>query len=120
MIATIWEVWNDRNGDFNKSEDVFIRLALLCFEAVVLFMAFDKPLIDSLLFSTAVFFAFFDYLVAYLLIKNSIVETKQSWFEYLGKSSYMDKTPLWRKAGPWGRFFIKLVVLLAAVIIFIV
>lgn len=123
MIATLWEVWEDRHGDLYKSQDVIIRIALLLAEAIALHFIFIKPLIDSLFLSIAVFFMFFDYLIAMVLIKNGVVEprrgTTYTWWTYTAKSGVFDNLKLWKDAKPWTKFFIKLGALIAAVIIFL-
>ena len=123
MTATIYELWNDRRGDSNKSDDVIIRIALLCFEATALALGFNRPFIDSLLLTCSVFFLTFDYAIAYILIKNGTIEpprgVKYHWFIYTGKSGYVDNIPLWKNMNPWLKFGLRLTVFAVALTIFI-
>lgn len=123
MIATIWEVYNDRHGDFNKGADVVIRVIYLIIDSLILRLIFQKPFLDSLLLSTAIFFFFFDYAITYVLIKNGTLEpprgVKYHWFSYMGKVGVFDNLAFWRKS-PWLRFGIKLAYLIATLIIFLI
>lgn len=123
MIATIWEVWNDRKGDFNKGEDVFIRIIYLCGEAIIIGIIFNKPFIDSLLVSTSFFFLVFDYAIAYVLIKNGTLEppknVKYHWFSYQAKSGVFDNFKTWRNLSPWGKLGIKLGFFVVSMVIYI-
>lgn len=124
MIATIWESWSDRNGDLNKSADVVIRVILLVIEGVILRLIFNKPFVDSLLLSTAIFFFFFDYLVAYVLIRNKVIEprrgTTYTWWTYTAKKGVFDNLKFWRNMKPTTKFFVRLGVLVLATLIFII
>jgi hypothetical protein len=124
MIATIWEVWNDKEGDLNKSADVAIRIGLISLEASLLVLLLHKPYIDCFLVSTSIFFLLFDYVVAYVLIKNGTLEpprgTKYHWFRYTAKAGLFDKFSIWRRANPWMKFFIKLLCLAVALIVYII
>ena len=124
MIAAIWEVYNDRHGDLNKSQDVLIRCALLLIETLILHFIFGKPLFDCFLLSVAVFTFVFDYAIGYVLIKNKVVEprrgTSYSWFTYTAKKGFFDNIPLWKKANPWVKFAIKLSFLIIAVVVFVI
>lgn len=123
MIATLWEVWNDRHGDLNKGADVLIRVCLVLAEALAIHFIFVKPVVDCILLSSAIFFMFFDYVVAYVMIKNKVVEprrgTTYTWWVYTAKEGFFDNIPLWKKAGPWIKFSVKLVVLITAIVIWI-
>jgi len=70
------------------------------------------------------FFAFFDYLIGYVLIKNGTLEPPRGvtyhWFTYEAKKGVFDNLKTWRKIGPWGRFLVKSLVLIGATILFIV
>ena len=122
MIALLWEVWNDRHGDLNKAKDVPIRGLLIIIEAALLNYFFHKPIITSLLLSTAIFFLLFDYLVTYVLIRNKVIEPRiggsYSWFTYTGKKGLFD-TMNWWKFSPWIRLGIKLAYFFVALVLFI-
>ena len=123
MIATIFEWFNDRKGDLNKDEDVFVRLLLLWFEAFALHFIFGKPVWSCFLLSASVFFFVFDYWIAYTLIKNGTIEpprgVKYHWFSYTGKSGVVDNVPFWKKMNPWAKFSIRLLTLITAIIIYL-
>lgn len=124
MIATIWEVINDRHGDSNKQYDIIARLILIWIEAALLHFIFHKPLVDSLLLSTAFFFSFFDYLIAYILIKNGTLEPPRGityyWFDYIAKVGPFDNFKYWKELKPRTKLFVRVVVLIGAIIIYVV
>lgn len=115
MIATLFETWNDRHGDLNKRADLVWRVILILAEAGLLAWVLHKPFIDSILLSSAIFFMTFDYLVAYVLIKNKVVEprrgTTYTWWTYTAKKGFFDNIGLWRRLSPWVKFFVKLICL---------
>ena len=122
MIATIWEVYNDRHGDLNKSQDVVIRCIWFIVEAATLRLFNHKPFFACLLLSTAVFFMIFDYAIGYVLIRNKVIEPRigggYSWFSVTGKRGWFDNLKLWKFASHWVRFGIKLAYLIIALVIF--
>jgi hypothetical protein len=119
MIATIWEVWNDRHGDLNKQYDVIARLILLWIEGAAIHFIFHRPLITSLMISTAIFFLLFDYVVTYVLIQNKVIEVPGAhWFSYTGKKGWFDNLGWW-KHNAWIRLGIKLAYLIISLILFI-
>lgn len=119
MIATIWEVWNDRHGDLNKSTDVYIRIVLLWVEAFVLKFIFHKPSWAAFILSSAIFFMFFDYLVTYVLIRNKVIEVPGAhWFTYTAKGGLFDNMEWW-KFSPWIRFGVKLAYFFVSLVLFI-
>jgi hypothetical protein len=115
----VWEVLNDMNGETLKEKkvDVFIRVLMALIAAIAGFFIADKPIIDGLILSLAIHFFFFDYLIHYILMKRGVIENKQHWFEYLGKS-YTDD--VLRQFDPWTRFIIKAGILVGALIIYFV
>lgn len=123
MVATLWEVWNDRHGDLNKAFDVFIRVLLFTAEGVALHFIFHKPLQDCIILSACFFFLVFDYLVCWVLIKNGVIEPRigggYTWFNYQAKSGVVDNIPFWKRMNPWVKLWIRLVVFIAAILIFI-
>ena len=109
MIATIWEVWNDRHGDTNKSEDVVLRCIWFIVEAATLRLFTHKPFFTCLLLSSAVFFLLFDYLVCYFLIRNKVIEVPGAhWFSYMGKSGVVDNLKFWRDMNPWLKLLVRM------------
>lgn len=123
MIATIWELWNDRKGDFNKMLDVIIRIALLALEAVAAHLQLQKPYLVALNLSAAIFFFFFDYLIAFILIRNGTLEpprgVKYHWFTYVAKDGVVDNVPHWKNANPWLKLAIRTLYLSGSLILFL-
>lgn len=107
MIATLFEAWQDRNGDTNKSQDVWIRALLFVLEGALIKWAFGGNVFLAINLSVAFFFLVFDYLITVILYRNGVI-TSPAWFSYLGKSSKVDKIPIWKSIGPYGRLFVKL------------
>lgn len=107
MIATIFEAYMDRNGDKNKAADVWIRALLFVLEGVLLKWAFGGNVFLAINLSAAFFFLVFDYLITAVLYRNGVI-TSPAWFQYLGKSSKVDKIAIWKNIGPYGRLFVKL------------
>jgi hypothetical protein len=122
MIATIVEWFNDREGDFNKGADVFIRFIFFWFESYVLHFAFGKPAYICFILSTAIFFLVFDYWIAYTLIKNGTLEpprgVKYHWFRYSAKKGFVDNISFWRNMNPWGRFAIRVGYFIIALVLY--
>ena len=120
MIATLWEVWNDRNGDLNKASDVIIRCLLFVVETLILHYTFKKPVIDCYILTVAVFFFLFDYAVHIAMIRTGTLELPRhlNWFTYIGKSAVFDRIIIWNRIGGWGRFLVKSLVLIGATILF--
>lgn len=123
MIATIYEVINDRFGDKNKGFDVFIRMILFTLEAYILHLIFDKSVLVSLVIPFAVFFLVFDYWIAYVLIKNRIVEPpvgeKYHWFSYVAKKGWFDNLSFWRDTEPGFKLGMRIGFFIAAILIFV-
>ena len=121
MIATIWEVYNDRKGDFNKLFDVALRIGLISLEASLLVLLFHKPYIDCFLVSTSIFFLTFDYVVAYVLIKNGTLEPPRNvtyhWFAYTAKAGVFDNLKFWRNLNPYVKLAVKVSFFLLSILI---
>lgn len=124
MIATLFELYGDRHGDFNKQGDLIWRVVLILAEAGLLAWLLHKPFVDSILLSSAIFFLVFDYLIAYVLIKNGTLEPPRGityyWFDYIAKVGPFDNFKYWKALKPRTKLFVRVVVLIGAVIIYIV
>ena len=114
-----WEIWNDKDGETAKEKklDVFIRVLMALIVAIVGFFIANKPIVDGFNLSLAIHFFFFDYAITYILQKRGVIESKQHWFEYLGKAYTAD---VLRQFDPWTRFIIKAGILVGALIIYFV
>lgn len=107
MIATILEAYLDRNGDTNKSTDVWLRVLLFILEGVLIKWAFGGNVFLAINLSAAFFFLVFDYLIHIVLYRNGVIASP-AWFSYLGRSSKVDGIKLWKSIGHYGRLFVKL------------
>jgi hypothetical protein len=122
----VWEVDNDGRGDFNKRRDIRIRGGLMGLVSLInALLNVRNNLAQSLYFfalsfnaSLAWFFMFFDYSIAWILIRNKVVETRISWFDYLGKVGSVDNWAPWRNLTQRQRFLIRLVYFLASIAIY--
>lgn len=123
-IPTAYELWNERTGEKPKSKKwsmlVRIVIALGSTWVAAVFKNDDlvPDLIKSAVMSFAIFFLCFDYCIAAILIHRGIIETRESAFSYVGKSSRFDKFKLWVRIGPWGRFTVKMAVFVGALILY--
>lgn len=124
MIATIWEVWNDRYGDSNKSTDIWARTFLLWIEAVLLHLLTDTNIFICFNFSISVFFLTFDYVINYVLIKNGTIEpprgVKYHWLTHVGKSGVIDNLTFWKEMNPYVKLGIRLAYFLISVTLYFV
>jgi len=123
LVPTGWEVFNDRKGDFNKIQDIFVRYGLGILAGVInFFWLTGKPVFDSLLLSMGIHFAIFDYAIAYILIKRGVIEpprgVKYHWFDYLSTKNPFDNH--WKFWNKWTRFSIRVAVLAVAIVIYII
>lgn len=115
FVAYAWEVSDDDHGDFNKKKDVVTR-AVIMFITAALNAALNGRRLSSALWllgisinaSVAWFFLLFDYTIAWILIRNKIVELKGvSWFDYLGKVGQVDNWGPWRNLTQKRRLWIR-------------
>lgn len=118
MIATILEAWFDRNGDTNKSADVWLRVLLFVLEGALIKWAFGGNVFLAINLSAAFFFLVFDYLIHIVLYRNGVI-TSPAWFEYMGRSSKIDNISWWRNMNPWLKLFIRLLYLAIALFLYI-
>lgn len=119
----IWEVNNDKNGDAHisrgpihlpsKKIDVFVRILIALIAGEITSILAGVPLSKAVFLSGAIHFFFFDYIIAYILIKKGII--KGHWYSYLG-SKGMDNTEFWKNLSPTNKFLAKLIILIIAII----
>lgn len=119
VVAVAWEVRDDRDGDvewYDRLKDLLFRAlwwsASICYAEFY----FGKPLLPSAAMVAASFVLFFDYLMAYYLIKRRIVYGH--WFSYLSKKKWTDQ--IQAHFNPWVRLLLKIVVFACAVMWFVV
>lgn len=115
-LPLLWHLWNDRNGDApsDKTMDIFIVSLIAVAAAVIGFFLSDQAIIDGLILAWAIHFFAFDYAINYVLYRRGVIENSD-WFGYLGKSYTDDVLRQW---SPWTRFWIKLVQLIVAIVIY--
>lgn len=114
MIATIFEAWQDRNGDKNKTTDVWLRVLLFVLEGALIKWTFGGNVFLAINLSMAFFFLVFDYLITAILYRNGVI-TSPAWFSYLGRSSKVDGIKIWKSIGPYGRLFVKVFYFLVSI-----
>lgn len=124
-IPLLWEINNDKNGDAHisrgflswtsKKVDVLARLALAFAGGAINTILNDINIYKSVFISGAIHFFFFDYIIAYILIKKGIIIGH--WFSYTG-SKGMDNTKLWKDLSPTRKFILKLIILIIAIIVY--
>jgi len=125
--AFVWELSDDAHGDFNKRGDVRARAVIMFLTSSLNALLNGKTAAGmvmlffiSLNASVAWFFMFFDYTIAYILIKNKVVGLKNvHWFSYLGKVGQVDNWRPWRNLTQWQRFWIRIGYFLASMLIYI-
>lgn len=122
LIPTLWELYEDRKGDFNKTRDVVVRYALAILVGIIhFFWVTGKPVFDTVFLSMGINFLIFDYAIAYILIKSGKIEAPRGisyhWFFYLSHSPF---DSLWYKWHPWVRFAVRVAVFGAALAIYII
>lgn len=122
MIATFWEVWNDRLGDLNKTADVWIRCLLFLVEAVVLHLLTNKNIFICLNLSIAFFFLTFDYMINYVLIRNGTLEpprgVKYHWWTYQAKKGVIDNLSFWKNLNPYVKLLIRVTYFLGSLVLY--
>jgi hypothetical protein len=118
-VPTIYHLINDRNGEAlsEKGKDILIVGAISLLAGYAGKYLIGKPVIDSMLMVIAIHFLVFDYAIVYILKKRGVIETRESWYTYLGKSHTDDVLRQW---SPVTRLIVKLVILVGAVIIYFV
>ena len=122
VLPTAWELFNDRAGDLNKAEDVFVRAGLMLGAAAGCYMlGFNFWL--SLNLTVAIYFAFFDYIISYILIKNGTLEpprgVRYHWYSYTAKAGLVDNFKFWRNMKPGWKLTIRLAYFAASLLIFL-
>ena len=112
-VPTVWELWDDRNGDFNKKIDVWIRGALIVVFSMFAFLISLRNIVGCMALSAGIHFMFFDYGIAYILghVKD--------WFSYLGEKGFVDNISFWKGMKPKYRFVVRLVVFVFSIMLYL-
>lgn len=120
VAAIVWECLDDINGDTIKSnkKDVLMRSGFFLGAILYSWIWMGNALLPSALMPFAVFFAFFDYLVAYILIRRGVVEVPGAhWFSYLSGKKMFDQ---WLALiPPAGRIALRVVILAVTITLYI-
>jgi hypothetical protein len=131
FLPLVYELIQDRNGESkrDKRQDWGARLMLVTIGAMGNMWIlrehvnyegwnFMRGLYSAMFLSFAIHLMLFDYLIVIILKKNGVIRPDAKPFSYLGKTANYPK--LWVKIGPWGRFSIRLLTLITAIIIYLV
>ncbi len=121
-LPTVFEVYNDRHGDFDKKTDILLRVLL-----GVVCGGFNHTMglqfLIAFNLSMAIFFLVFDYIIAYTLIKNGTLEpprgVRYHWFRYTAKDGFVDNVPNWKYANPWLKLGIRVLYFTGSLILYI-
>lgn len=91
FLPTIYEIIDDRNGETKKDKvrDFFIAAILYAVIALVNWWMFETLPLRSLALTFAIRLAFFDYVIAYVLIRRGVIVGK--WWNYRGKTARWDQ-----------------------------
>lgn len=91
FLPTIYEIIDDRNGETKKDKvrDFFIAAILYAVIALVNWWMFETLPLRSLALTFAIRLAFFDYVIAYVLIRRGVIVGK-CW-NYRGKTARFDR-----------------------------
>ena len=111
----IWELLDDRKGDFNKAQDVIWRVLIAMSAASTIWILefihrMHHGFFQSIFLALSIHFMFFDYGI------NLILGHKKDWFSYMGKKGVIDNYPLWHNLDPRRKLMIKLLIFLMAII----
>jgi hypothetical protein len=123
FAPTVWELSDDARGDHNKTQDVLLRCLIGLAAALLNFFLIGKPILDSFLLSMAIHFMFFDYAIAFILIRNGKLEpprgVKYHWFSYVAKKGPIDNIGFWKRMEPKKKLWVRVGVVGVAILIYI-
>lgn len=117
LIPTIWEVYNDRNGESKRGKVIDAVIVVIMWSALsyAFLLLFSVPVVSSVVLMAGIRVMLFDYAVQYVLIKRHII--KGHWFTYTGKTAMWDK--MIAKIKPWLRFAIRVALFAGSVVFWI-
>lgn len=89
-MPSIVEAWFDRNGEARagKIKDSLILIGVSLLLSLAVWLLLRIPMLKSIALLVAWRLLIFDYLSAYLLIRNGVIVGK--WWGYSGKTSKWD------------------------------
>lgn len=114
-----WECLDDSKGDHNKAQDVFLRFLIGLVAALINFFLIGKPIVDSFLLSMAIHFLLFDYAINIILYKRGIIDYA-NWFSHTGKKGVIDNIGFWKRMNPWTKLWVRVGVLVVAILIYMI
>lgn len=117
LIPTLYEVWEDRNGEgrTDKTRDAIVAVIMYAAVALVNWWVFETNPLGSLALTFGFRVMLFDYLVQYVLIKRGVIHGH--WFYYKGKTAKFDR--IIKYLNPWVVLACRLVVFAACVITYL-
>lgn len=112
LLPTLWEIWNDRDGETkkDKTRDLIVSVILYAAVALINWLLDIHPL-KSLALTFGFRVLVFDYAVQWLLIRRGVIHGH--WFTYTGKTARFDR--LIARVNPWVRLAVRVVAFLASV-----
>lgn len=126
----IWEVQNDKKGDYDKRLDLIKRGILMLIVSLVntalnggreiTYMV--KTFLLSLNMTLAIFVAAFDYWVTAKMVSFGVIELPRlgTWFTHVGKTADFDKWAPWANLSAKKRFIIRVGYLVLATVIYFI
>lgn len=122
FFPTIWELADDERGDNNKTSDTISRLAFTSSAGAAAHYISGENWLTAFNLSLAIHFAFFDYCIAAILIRNGTLEpprgVKYSWFDYSGKKGVIDNISFWKNLNPYVKLLIRVSYFVIAIILY--
>lgn len=117
LAPTLWEVYNDRNGEgrTDKTRDAIVAVIMYAAVALVNWWWLDVHPLRSLALTFGFRVILFDYLVQYVLIKRGVIHGH--WFYYKGKTAKFDR--IIKYLNPWVVLACRLVLFAACVIAYL-
>lgn len=108
LIPTLYEVWEDRNGEgrTDKTRDAIVAVIMYAAVALVNWWWLDVHPLRSLALTFGFRVLLFDYMVQYVLIKRGVIHGH--WFFFKGKTAKWDRVI--KYLNPWVVLACRLVV----------
>lgn len=121
-VPTAYELFDDKSGDTNKSSDTIYRLILTSGAATAAHYISGENWLTAFNLSFAIFFMFFDYCIAAILIRNGTLEpprgVRYHWFTFTGKSGVIDNLSFWKTLNPYVKLLIRVTYFVIAIILY--
>lgn len=117
FAPTVWEIIDDARGETRKDKirDAVIAAGLYSVIALALWWILETHPLKSLALMIAIRVMFFDYVIAYVLIRRGVI--KGSWFRYVGKTARWDRAL--SKVNPWTKLALRIVIFAGSVTYFL-